>query len=691
LIGKQDSVLLELHAWFRRRERQSPNSNPSMPGGSRARVYAMDDAHLDRKRSRFAKCVRSILIILGNTIILFVIVNIAAAPFGRKAPSVSNEEHRQRAGEAVLEKYGFEFFRRVYPGKTDAQIRQLIFDIPELKTAYEPFAEFRSAAILTTNLNVHQAGFRLLGENQGPWPLDRRALNIFVFGGSTTFGSGVADDKTIPAALQQILRSRHSGSDTGINVYNFGVGAFFSTQEVTFFQNQLRYGNVPDMVVFVDGLNDFYFWDGEPANAQTARNAIYVIDSLSRQLGSDRGPGWHLVQFLKSLPVVKLMQTLAEKSGNDEWSWNGQGETAPSLADAPRPPSAPAPLQASSEDSARDIYASRYADGFEISDPQRIRDVIERYLVNKGIAQGAANQFGIEAVFAWQPVPTYNYDLAYHAQGVRQAHRRTRYGYPAMAEYAATHRLGANFAWCADIQRDARRPLYVDQIHYSEVGNHMVADCIADTIIGSGALERAMTRLRLQIAAGERGPGAGVQVATPAMATQVIAPLFGPRAQVQDLDMSMPLSEWRDLASNGVRLRDASENFAEISERFPLDHDVADRTYQVSVRIKPYSSDYFGLVMSCVGGAHPEHFVMFLNPETMGVISASGYYRIAQEASGWVRVVQAGTCRDGGNDQLQVSLYPRHGRPEGRGDIVFGGGEVVRLVAPIAPTAESGR
>ena len=640
----------------------------------------MDDAHLDRKRGRFARFVRSILIILINTIILFVIANIAAAYVGRKAQSVSNEDHRRRTGEAVLERYGFDFFRRVYPGKTDAQIRQLILDIPELRIAYEPFAEFRSAAMLTANLNVHQAGFRFLGENQGPWPLDRRALNIFVFGGSTTFGSGVEDDKTIPAALQDILRSRHSGSDTGINVYNFGVGAFFSTQEVTYFQNQLRYGNVPDMVVLIDGLNDFYFWDGEPANAQNARNAIYVIDSLNRQLGSNRSPGWHLVQFLKSLPTVKLMQTLAERSGNDEWTPSG-GETAPPVADAARPSSANyAPP--------RDTYASRYSDGFEISDPRRIRTVIERYLVNKGIAQGAADQFGIEAVFAWQPVPTYNYDLAYHPQGVRQAHRRTRYGYPAMAEYAATHRLGANFAWCADIQREARRPLYVDQIHYSEEGNHMVAECIADSIIGSGALERAMTRLRLQVAAGERVPGAEVKVATAAMATQIIAPLFGPRAQVQDLDMSMPLSEWRDLASHGVRLRDASENFAAISETFPLDRDSADRDYQVSVRIKPYSSDYFGLVMSCVGGVHPEHFVMFLNPETMGVISASGYYRIEQQADGWVRVVQAGACRDGGNDQLQVSLYPRHGRPEGRGEIVFGGGEVARLVAP---TAGSGR
>src|SRR5262249_15912744 len=151
-------------------------------------------------------------------------------------------------------------------------------------------------AIATDTLNNHEAGFRLIGHDQGPWPPDKNVYNVFVFGGSTTWGGGNMDGETLPAYLQALLRQR-AGTDR-INGYNFGAGAHFSTQEVTYLQNRLRDGFIPDMAVFIDGLNDFYFWQGESGASGELRTAFNSgrIKGLSNSI---RG-------LIRSLPIVRL-------------------------------------------------------------------------------------------------------------------------------------------------------------------------------------------------------------------------------------------------------------------------------------------------------------------------------------------------------------------------------------------------
>lgn len=126
-----------------------------------------------------------------------------------------------------------------------------------------------------------------------------------------------------------------------------------------------------------------------------------------------------------------------------------------------------------------------------------------------------------------------------------------------------------------------------------------------------------------------------------------------------------------------------------IYQYFPPERALADRTHQFSVRIKPLSSNYLGVVMVCVGGAKPESVVMFVNPETTGVIAVSGNREVRDEPGGWTRLTLTATCTEPGNDRLQVMLYPKHGTPEHRGAILFGGGEVGRVIA--APVRTSGQ
>ena len=78
---------------------------------------------------------------------------------------------------------------------------------------------------------------------------DSAVKTAFVFGGSTTWGAGVKDDYTIPSYLNRLASGRY-------RFFNYGVLAYQSTQEVLRLSLLLSDGNVPDLVVLYDGVND---------------------------------------------------------------------------------------------------------------------------------------------------------------------------------------------------------------------------------------------------------------------------------------------------------------------------------------------------------------------------------------------------------------------------------------------------
>ena len=96
--------------------------------------------------------------------------------------------------------------------------------------------------------------------------------------------------------------------------------------------------------------------------------------------------------------------------------------------------------------------------------------------------QAIADSFKIKAVFVWQPVPNYKYDLKYHlfSKWGFGGHTISQFGYPKMAKLHKQRSMGKNFLWCADIQEGAKEPLYVDRVHYTSKMSRMVAKCIFD-------------------------------------------------------------------------------------------------------------------------------------------------------------------------------------------------------------------
>jgi hypothetical protein len=152
-------------------------------------------------------------------------------------------------------------FRRIYPGLSQTEIDELQSEGIAVRFLFSPFVQFEPMPVKGRFIEVTSAGYRSDGRVQ-PWPPRRQDLVFFVFGGSTTFCYGLRNEETLVRALQNAFAGRYPGER--VECYNFGRGYYFSSQERILFEQLLLQGIRPDVAVFVDGLNDFYFWEGRP-------------------------------------------------------------------------------------------------------------------------------------------------------------------------------------------------------------------------------------------------------------------------------------------------------------------------------------------------------------------------------------------------------------------------------------------
>ena len=177
-------------------------------------------------------------------------------------------------GNLVQAKYPSVDFSKIYPGLSSGEIDQLQRECFSVRYVFAPFVQFKPVPVTNRFVQVSPAGFRSGAEAQ-PWPPREEDFVVFVFGGSTTFSYGLPNDATVVAQLQRELRQLWP--DKRVQCYNFGRGFFFSTQERLLFELLLENGHIPDLAIFVDGVNDFSHADGKPR----------LTDELSRYVDGE--------------------------------------------------------------------------------------------------------------------------------------------------------------------------------------------------------------------------------------------------------------------------------------------------------------------------------------------------------------------------------------------------------------------
>jgi|SRR5271157_1247054 len=324
---------------------------------------------------------------------------------------------RPKRAADPLSRYGSDKLQKAYPGWQGEDVRTLIREtFRDMAFEYEPFTGFRNTPFRGKYVNIDPAGFRF-SKDQASWPPPQGATNIFVFGGSTALGVGLPDDETIASHLLECAPANRSH----LAVYNFGRSYYFSSQELILFQSLLNAGFVPQVAVFIDGINDFGTPDGQPAFGANFR----------RFMAAQAGPS-----LLYNLPVVWAAHRL-----RDHWR-------------------KPQPLKAT-----------------DYADPAALQRVIDRWLANKRMIELMASGFGVRTIFVWQPAPMYKYDFRYDPFPAEDfgTNRRAEYGYPLMENLRAQGKLGDNVLWLADMQQNKHENLYVDSFHYTAAFSKEIA------------------------------------------------------------------------------------------------------------------------------------------------------------------------------------------------------------------------
>ncbi|MGQ0549335.1 MAG: SGNH/GDSL hydrolase family protein [Armatimonadota bacterium] len=316
--------------------------------------------------------------------------------------------------------------------------------IVAVRERWRPYVYWRARPYKGAHISIDDDGLRRTW-NASPSPAPGQA-KIFMFGGSTLWGYGARDEFTIPSLVSKKLASRLPAAPY---VVNYGEPGYVSTQELITLILELRKGNVPDVVIFYDGVNDAWaaFQSGVAGIPQNEINRVTEFNSRNR---------------------VAWRQGLLEKVGLYRFMRGVLGSLGAAPAEG----------------------ASR-----RFLEPALAGTTVDVYLANVRLVNMLAREYGFRAVFYWQPSIYSKKVLSpdeerWRLTGARRGRRggatplfaeEYRVFNEAFREKLRTSRIENVHDLSRSFENDSRT-IYIDRFHISEHGNDKVADDILRTL-----------------------------------------------------------------------------------------------------------------------------------------------------------------------------------------------------------------
>jgi hypothetical protein len=227
---------------------------------------------------------------------------------------------------------------------------------------YAPYVVWRANPnIANDSTRIDENGYRL---TPGSSP-DPEAYKVFLMGGSSMWGTSVADSGTISFYLQRDLPTL---MDRPVSVSNMAQIGFASTQEVIELMLQLRSGNIPDMVIYYDGFND----------VSSAYTNGFAGGHFSQTAIAERVEGRTEEFEMLTFPEVLFRYTniwLLFTSLRERASHREEGDYSNLLT-----------------------YSTMGIDKDSLA-----AAVVDAYLGNCRVVESLSESFGFECLFVWQP------------------------------------------------------------------------------------------------------------------------------------------------------------------------------------------------------------------------------------------------------------------------------------------------
>ncbi|HEY6475668.1 MAG TPA: SGNH/GDSL hydrolase family protein [Polyangia bacterium] len=273
----------------------------------------------------------------------------------------------------------------------------------------------------------------------------RTPEQIWMFGGSTTYGAGTPDWTTVPSWLSAILNGE---KDRCVEIINFGVEGYISTQELLLLEEALKRGGRPAEVIFYDGFNDAYVGVVNPGDPF----AHATLDRIKRGM---ENRARNKLAFLDDSYAVKLTRVVIDHFRRKH---RGAAESAPA------------------------------------AEP-RVAETLANYEANLATARLLAGAYHFQVHAFWQPFLFYGEKRLHPFEAGlvrwRNESNGTDWGSRQARVYAAAEARAAStgaFVFLGHLFDGVTDALYIDGwMHLSPEGNRLVAAAIARTLTAEPA------------------------------------------------------------------------------------------------------------------------------------------------------------------------------------------------------------
>lgn len=261
-------------------------------------------------------------------------------------------------------------------------------------------------------------------------------VKVFMFGGSTLWGTGVRDEFTIPSLVGKNLNE----AGYNVEVVNFGESGYVNTQEVIELSIQLQQDNIPSLVIFYDGVNDVFsaYQQGKAGIPQNEFNRGKEFNSLISKKKS-------LSVFFESLKTLSTFQFISGLSK-------------------------PKQVQINYSDSEIENISQK---------------VIEIYNHNIKIVFSLAEEYGFNTLFYWQPSIFSKNELSDYEQKELEKVNYIQSFTEKTNSHLGHDELHHNSLHFYDISKiflNESTPVFIDFCHISEYGNSIIAERMANDI-----------------------------------------------------------------------------------------------------------------------------------------------------------------------------------------------------------------
>lgn len=290
-------------------------------------------------------------------------------------------------------------------------------------TDWHSYVYWRRRPYTGALINIDANGFRVTAP--APRQVQRR---IWLFGGSTVWGTGNRDSGTLAAQLQQIYWER--APELGVRVQNFGEAGYVSRQSLMAFQSALACREQPaDLAIFLDGANDV-FAALQAGVAGLPQNE----DNRRREFNSSRQAGQLLRSWLMRLQGIARLA----------------GVSTTTLAES-------------------DL-------------PKLAQQISNHYFAQVKQAQALGLRYGVDVIYAWQPtafdrnpaiadeVDIVGASVAQHVQLQRMSTQQVT-----RIHERAQLAPGLPIADLGHVFDEVAAPVFFDFVHLSEAGQRILA------------------------------------------------------------------------------------------------------------------------------------------------------------------------------------------------------------------------